>query len=866
MVEWLAMRLWMIGILLCSTALAADAPVDFNRQIQPILERSCVKCHGAEKQKGGLRLDRGKEAFAAIDSGKQAIVAFKPDQSELIRRITSGADEIMPPKGDPLSAAEVALIRGWISQGANWPEVKVAGSTTRPEMIVTVEDRQHWSYVPLHQVNPPAVKDSHWGRTEIDRFILAALEAKNLHPNPIADRRTLIRRVYFDMLGLPPSPAEVDQFVADPSPDAYEKLVEHVLASSHYGERWGRHWLDVARYADSDGLETDADRPNAFHYRDFVIQALNRDMSYQQFVRWQLAGDEYEPDNAEAISATGFLTGAPCEFLTVPMEEEKLRLRFNELDDVAATTASAFLGLTLGCARCHDHKFDAIPTRDYYRIQCAFTTTSRDSVLLGTRAEVRKYKSEKAAWDGKLKAGQKKLDDWLAEQKKPHVVEVRAAKIEALTINDDDKKTLKEQADSEAGKKLAKKFEKSLTTSDEDFRKVFTDEQKAKWDELKKEVEAVKKAEPAKPQTALAIVDTKTEPEKTYLLDRGNFYAKKEPLQVGFLSVLTNGKSPEEFYSEARSQVPTDHSTAQRRAIAEWMTDCEHGAGALAARVMVNRVWQHHFGEGLVRTVNDFGVRAEPPSHPELLEYLAHQFVACGWHLKSLHRAILSSAVYMQSDAYQPQAAEIDPENRLLARRRPQRIESEILRDTILAVSETLNLEQFGPAFKPPIAPEAMQARNTKDLYPKGAKDTPATRRRTVYMFHKRVVQHPFMQAFDGPDASVSCGRRGTTTVAPQALELLNDNFIRDRATDFAKHLLEKKEASSESCIDNAFRLALSRAPTDAERQSSIAFIDRQMQRRGERDKSLASDENRLRAMTDFCQAIFGLNEFIYVD
>jgi len=385
-------RLWAILVFACSaTFAAADARVDFEQQIRPIFQRSCVKCHGPEKQKGGLRLDRAKEALGALDSGKQAIIPSKADQSELIRRITAtDPDDRMPPKADPLSAGEIQLIRMWIAQGATWPEAKIAGPTTRPEMVVTAEDRQHWSYLPVHRVDPPAVKDARWGKTSIDRFILAALEAKSLHPNPPADRRTLIRRLYFDMLGLPPTPAEVDSFLADPSPDAYEKLVDRVLGSTHYGERWGRHWLDVARYADSDGMESDADRPDAYHYRDFVIKAFNDDLSYQTFVRWQLAGDEYEPENPQAISATGFLTAAPTEVLTVPMEEERLRLRYNELDDMAATTANGLLGLTLGCARCHDHKFDAIPTRDYYRIQCAFTTTARDTVLLVPRDQAQK--------------------------------------------------------------------------------------------------------------------------------------------------------------------------------------------------------------------------------------------------------------------------------------------------------------------------------------------------------------------------------------------------------------------------------------------------------------------------------------------
>src|SRR5262249_3451639 len=290
----------------------------------------------------------------------------------------------------------------------------------RREMVVTDEDRRHWSYRPLQVIDPPAVRDAAWCRTPIDRFILAAIETRGIRPNTGADRRTLIRRLYFDLLGLPPAPEEVDAFIADTRATAYKDLVDRLLASPRYGERWGRHWLDVARYADSDGLESDADRPNAYPYRDFVIRALNDDFSYQQFVRWQLAGDEYEPDNPRACAATGFLTGAPTEVLTVPMEEEKLRLRFNELDDFASTTASAFLGLTLGCARCHDHKFDAIPTRDYYRLQCAFTTTVRANVLLTTRAEAAAYREREAKWKERLQAAQHRLNTWLGEQKKRH--------------------------------------------------------------------------------------------------------------------------------------------------------------------------------------------------------------------------------------------------------------------------------------------------------------------------------------------------------------------------------------------------------------------------------------------------------------
>jgi hypothetical protein len=676
----------------------------------------------------------------------------------------------------------------------------------------------------------------------------------------------LIRRLYFDLLGLPPSPAEVEAFVADPNPDAYRALVDRLLASPHYGERWARHWLDLARYADSGGMETDADRPTAYHYRDFVIRALNDDLPYNTFVKWQLAGDEYEPDNPQALAATGFIAAAPTEPELPNMEQERLRLRFSELDDMAATTASAFLGLTLGCARCHDHKYDAIPTRDYYRVQCAFTTTERGEVMLAPRADVDRFRRRESQWNERLKAAEAKLRDWLDEQKKPHRAALRAARVDALKVSDEQKRLLKEQPESDAAKKLAKEHEKELKLSDDDYRKAFSEEARVKWNALRKEVEAVRAGRPQGPPTALAIVDRKPEPEPTFLLDRGNFNVKKEPVQIGFLTVLTNGRAPEDYWAAARREIAGGRSTGQRRALADWMTDADHGAGALLARVIVNRIWQHHFGEGLVRTVDDFGVRGEPPTHPELLEWLAHELVAGGWRLKPIHRAILTSSAYTQAATSDAERARVDPDNRLLWRRRPQRLEAEVLRDAVLAVSGTLNAEPFGPAFKPPIPPEAIQARNAKDPYPRDAKDTPETRRRTVYMFHKRVVQHPFMQAFDGPDAAVTCGRRSTTTVAPQALALLNDPFVRDRATDFAKRVLAEGGPNPQDWVDRGFKLALSRAPGGDERTAAVEFIHRQIERRVSRDKSLTADEARLRALADFCQALFGLNEFIYVD
>ncbi len=846
---------------------AEPAKLDFDQDVRPILQR-CVKCHGSDKQQGGLRFDVRTGAVRAGESGSEAIKPGDAASSELIRRIESTDEsERMPPEGEPLSREQIKILRAWIDQGAHWPEASGAAAAERGELVVTEEDRQHWSYRRLGEVEPPAIKDDDWCATPIDRFVLAALEGRSLRPNKPAVRRTLIRRVFFDLIGLPPSPEEVEAFVADTRKTAYEELVDKLLGKTHYGERWGRHWLDLTRYADSDGLETDADRPNAYHYRDFVVRAFNDDLSYQTFVRWQLAGDEYDPDDPRAIAATGFLTTAPNEVLAPNhLEEERLRLRFNELDDTAVTTAATFLALTLGCARCHDHKFDAIASRDYYRLQAAFSGTARGSVPLGSREAVAKFRREDAEWNARVKPLQKRLDDWLAEQKKPHEDALRRGKIDGLSISDADKTALKEQLSSEQGKRLSQSHANKLKLTDGDFRGVFTHEQRDQWDVLKRALDQANRARPQPLPTALAITEASREPQATWLLARGDFYSKRERVELGFLSVLTGSRSASDYWKSARREAPSVHSSQQRRALAEWMTDADQGAGALLARVFVNRVWQHHFGEGLSRTGNDFGVRAERPSHPELLNWLAHDFVAGGWRLKRLHKLILMSSVYQQDTSFDAARAKIDPDNRLLWRRRPLRLESEILRDAVLAVSGTLNSEQFGPAFKPPIPAEAMLARNTKSPYPLDARDTPATRRRSVYMFHKRVVQHPLMQVFDGPDASASCGRRDNTTVAPQALALLNDPFLRDRATDFAKRLIAVGGPDRADWITHGFRLGLARPPSETELRTSLEFLESQINRRAARKTSESADDLHRQALADFCQGLFSLNEFIYID
>jgi len=722
--------------------------IDFVKDVQPILRQRCFECHAQGNEEGGLNLGVRQRVLAGGKSGP-AIVPGKSEESRLIHLVTTtDKSKVMPPEGSALSSDQIKILRAWIDQGANWP---VSADVLDPR---TEQARSHWAFQRLKAVPLPTIRQAGWVQTPIDQFVLAALEAANLQPAPAATPSTLIRRISFDVIGLPPSPDDVHAYCAESERDlemARESLIYSVLQSPHYGERWGRHWLDVARYADSDGQETDRDRPQAYRYRDFVIKAWNDDMPFDQFVRWQLAGNEYEPDLADAVAATGFLTAGPFAGLGDNlMEEERLRNRYNELDDMVSTIGTGMLGLTLGCVRCHDHKYDAIPARDYYSILGALQSGDRGEVSLG------------------------------------------ATKVHAYR-------------------------------------------------------------------------DAGPEPRPAWLFRRGDFNDRTIPVTLGFLSILSRDKSPDEYLKQARANSPAKKSSLQRRALAEWITDVEQGGGALLARVIVNRIWLHHFGEALVRTVGDFGVRSEPPTHPELLEWLAHDLVQNGWKLKRLHRLILSSAVYQQSSRGIPPAT-TDPDNRLLWKRKPQRLEAEILRDSMLAVSGTLNRQMYGPGFKPSISPEAIVARNTKDPYPSKVDESAELRRRSVYLFHKRVVPYPLLQAFDKPDAQQSCNRRDPTTVAPQALALLNDSFVRGVSLDFADRLIHDLGTEPGPWVERGYQLALGRPPTATERTRSLEFVELQIRERSARSPQANPSEIRRRALADLCQAWFSLNEFLYID
>ncbi len=741
---------------------AHSNPVDFVREIQPILRGNCYECHAGTTEEGGLNLGIKAKALRGGDS-EAAILPGKSKESLLIQ-LVSGVDKdrVMPPEGNrPLTEKQINLLRAWIDQGAQWPD---GANVVDPKLD---RAKTHWAFQRLAQAEAPSRQsDDKWSKGPIDRFVLRRLIDAGLRPSQPADARTLVRRLYFDLIGLPPTPKQTSQFVvahAEASDSAVQNLVGELLDSPRYGERWGRHWLDVARYADSDGQEADMDRPHAYTYRDFVIQAFNDNMPYDQFVRWQIAGDEFEPKNDAAVSATGFLTaGTAFKLPESFLESERLRNRYNELDDVISTLGSGLLGVTVACARCHDHKYDPFSAKEYYQLLGVFHSGDRVT--------------------GKLPSGK-----------------------EAFFFQDFDNKR-----------------------------------------------------------------------RTTWLFRRSDFYDREIEVDIGFPAMLSSCADADDFWQKAKEaygEIGEAKSTLQRRALADWITDTKHGGGALLARVIVNRVWHHHFGKGLVSTTSDFGVRGDAPSHPQLLEYLTNDFVEGGWKIKSLHRKILTSAVWQQAStrgASDGRGSEIDPANNLLWRMTPQRLEAEIMRDAMLAVSETLNLEAGGPGFKPYIAPEANLARNIKgEGYPKDAKDDATTRRRSVYMFHKRLIPYPMFQAFDRPDLMTSCARRQNTTVAPQAMVILNDRFVRSVARDFANLLVEGRAGNSvptedelQPIIEKAFEISFARLPSDREVETSIQFIEAQTKARTERTEQ----HPRIEALTDFCQSVFGLNEFIYVD
>lgn len=712
----------------------------FTKHVRPLLISRCLKCHGGEAEiQSGFNLATREGLLAGGTNGK-AIVLGKARESRLYRLITRAEEPYMPQDAAKLSDAEIANVAAWIDRGAPYDESLIAPTKAAPLWTARTIDpkaRTFWSFQPLKHHAAPLVADGSRPRTSIDAFVEQPLAAKKIGMNPEVDRRKLIRRVYFDLIGLPPSPEEVAAFVDDPSPVAYEALVDRLLASPHYGQRWARHWLDLARFAESHGFEHDYDRETAYHFRDFVIRAFNADLPYDTFLRWQLAGDELAPHDELAMMATGFLAAGVHSTQITKNEVEKQR--YDELDDMLATTGNAMLGLSIGCARCHDHKFDPIPQADYYRLLSAFTTTVRSEVPLnlGPRGT------------------------------KPIKVLVASEGLPALRLH----------------------------TQGDDFFK------------------------------------------QTFFLRRGDTNQKQGEAPLGFLQVLMRSPDAEKHWAV---KPPAGSRTSFRRAaLADWITDPDEGAGQLAARVIVNRLWQHHLGHGIVATPNDFGNRGEAPSHPELLDWLASELIRHEWRLKPIQKLIVTSSVYRQGAEFDAAKSAVDPGNRLFWRHDKRRLEGEIVRDALLATAGRLDERMFG----------------------RGSLDERHCRR-SIYFTVKRSKLVPMMQVFDAPEALTSIGERPSTTIAPQALLLLNGPNVRLSALAFARRLLPFSESSTSAAVREGYRIALGREPEPEELKESTAFVDGQL---ASHESDLKTNAREL-ALLDFCQVLLCLNEFVYVD
>lgn len=998
----------------------------FKTGVRTVLKENCVHCHGGDTTEAKLDLATQESLLKGGERGP-AVVIGRGDKSLLSRVIRHEQQPHMPKDAEKLTPQQIATIVEWIDLGAPYDEPLVPQKVENTDWTsrkIADNAKALWSYQPLAKVVPPRIPDDRqFSQTGIDRFILDKLAGAKLAANPPIGHAALIRRAFFDVIGHPPSAADVESFVADPRPDAYERLIDQLLANPHYGERWGRRWLDLARFAESHGFEHDYDRASAFHYRDFVVQALNGGMPYDQFVRWQIAGDELAPNDRLALMATGYLAAGVHSTQITKNEVEKHR--YDEMDDMLSTISTSLLGLTVGCARCHDHKFDAIPQADYYRLLSTFTTTIRSEVELDfdpdwyQRAKseydrdhapfekaVRDYEANQllasyAAWHAKRDVSsdespwlvptgitfvsqggavfnRKPDSSWLVNGPSPandtwtitfetKLTGLRSIRLEALAdpslqksgpgrasngnfaLSDfavmirpagspaetkptsvklvSAKATFEQNGlpvaaaidgdpnsawavDPEFGKDHAAVFQSAepfgfeqgtqvtitlkynnntqhsigrprLTISQRpdlpatvgaagtseairallqmsvdqltaDQKAVVLDWYKpldAGWVALDNQRTAHAATVP-KPRMQKVLIATEGLPpvklhtqaeaeflKETHFLRRGEPNQKVAVASPGYLQVLmANPDAPQLF----QSQPPQGWRTSyQRTSLTNWLIDREAGAGNLLARVIMNRLWQHHLGRGLVGTPSDFGTRGELPTHPELLDWLSTELLRHQWELKPLHRLILSSGTYLQSCETDEARASIDRENKLIWHRPRRRLEAEVIRDAILCVSDQLNDRMYGP----------------------GQLDE-GHRRRSLYFTVKRSQLMPSMTVFDAPDGTTPVAERPQTTIAPQALLLMNNPNVREAARQFAARLVPIATKSLDEAVRQGYLTAVSRVPTPEEQSGTVQFL------KDQQSSYSATDPNAglSKALVDFCQVLFCLNEFIYTD
>lgn len=778
---------------------AAPASMEFfERAIRPVLVEHCIKCHGPEKQWSNFRVDSRAALLKGGDFGL-GVVPGKPEDSLLMKAVRQTDDELSMPPKSRLTDRQIADLEQWIKQGAVYPIEEVAKSKYR--------DPNHWSFQPVGNPSLPMVKDAAWAQSSIDRFIVARLDAQGLAPAPRADNRTLLRRATFDLTGLPPTPEEVAAFIADDRPDAFARVIERLLNSPAYGERWGRHWLDVVRYADSNGLDENVAHGNAWRYRDYVVAAFNNDKPYSQFVREQLAGDLLpaagDAQRAEQLIATGFLALGP----KVIAEPDEVKMEMDIVDEQIDTAGKAFLGMTFGCARCHDHKFDPIQTADYYALAGIFKSTR----TMESFKKVAKW-HENALPDAAA-----------AAQQRAHQKQVEAKKAEIQKIVD--------QANAAVttvplGEALPDKPETRYSA-----------ETQAQLKQRRDELAALEKSAPELP-SAMGVTEHKVVEVPIHIrgshLKLGELAPRRVPV------VFTSLKAPT-FTS----------SQSGRRELAEWLVDAQH---PLTYRVFVNRVWRWHFGKGLVRTPDNFGMLGESATHPELLDWLTRRFIEQGTSVKELHRLIMLSNTYQQSSQPLVATAERDPENRLWGRAAVRRLEAEAVRDALLAVGDTLDRTMGG---------SLLQVKNRAYFFDHTSTDRTNynVNRRSLYLPIVRNNVYDVFQLLDYPDAAVTTGDRATTTIAPQALLMLNSDLVGRASMDLAGRILAVRTADAER-IQWLHELAYSRPATDEEIVAGQKFL---LEANRLLSASQTDDSKRARLSWEaYCQSILAANEFIY--
>lgn len=778
--------------------IADDDAEFFTKQVRPILEANCFSCHShaMKKAKGGLVVDARASLLKGGDSGP-ALVPGHPEKSLLLKAISYTDDELrMPPKGK-MPEAQITVLREWIRRGAPWPGGKE--QVARTIGVISEEDRAWWAFQPVKLPALPEVKDAAWNANPIDRFIKSRLDQEGLTPAPVAEKLALARRVYFDLTGLPPTQSEILAFVDDPAPDAYAKLVDRLLASPRYGERMARVWLDLVRYAESDGFRLDSYRPDAWRYRDWVIRAFNGDKPYDQFIREQLAGDEINPDDPECLTATGYLCHGIYEY-----NQRDARTQWNDMiNEVTDVAGDVFLAMGMGCARCHDHKFDPILQKDYFRLRAFFEPLMfHDDKPLASAQQQAEHRAKLAKWEQQAAPVLSEIARLEAPVKK-HVDAEFSSKF-PRDIQEMMRKPVVERAPQE--QQLAALAYRQVQYEFDRLDTHVKGTAKAKLIELRKELHKFDATRPVDLPLGLTVRDVGALAPPTVIPKKAN----SEPIAPGFLTIL----------DDRSAAIPAiKGSTGRRLALANWLTQPDH---PLTARVMVNRLWQMHFGRGLVATSSDFGHLGEKPSHPELLDWLAREFThptfspgsqnqggLQPWSVKHLHRLIVTSRTYRQSALHPPSetALKKDPENRLLWKMPTRRLEAEQIRDGILAVTGKLDLTAGGPSVEP------------------------REPRRSIYCKVMRNSREPLLDVFDWPENFQSTAQRNVTTTATQSLLMLNSPYMLKQAQEFAARLTKEKHSNDEALVNAALRHAFGRTATADERRVGIEFLKKQVER-----------------------------------